>query len=449
MCERMLLSLEVLAICMLPVLPAGCGRSTEPDDGRIVLTLPVSGGDRLETMYTELIAAFEKLHPDIHVKILQFPGSYWTKLQIMIAAGDCPDLLPMMTMRLPMYLHRGAFLPLDDLMKEDRDFQERLRTDIHPKVFSGFRRDGKLYGMPYSQNLYALYYNKTIFDKYNGTAPAEQKIGYPSGEWDLDTFVDAARKLTCDTNGDGRIDQYGTILPGLAFHVICPVLRRFGVELFSEDLTKCNLDRPEAIEAMQWYFDLANKWRVAPSPIGPDARSEGAILGGPADMFMAGKVAMWEAESEWRFELGRRIKTFEWDVAEPPHGRFRAAGFECFGICIGRDSRHPEAAWKFISFLTSPEGQKILLAHNVGIPILRSLCESPLFLDPNVPPAHKEVFLKTLEYGEDIPSLRNFQEVGEALVAELELAVIGKKSTADACRDATAQVDKLLKENPK
>lgn len=445
MCKSNLLYLAGCAVCVTAALWAGCGGDSEPDDGRTVITLPLTG-PRNVTMYGELIAAFEQANPDIHVRTLEIPGSYYTKLQIMVAAGSAPDLAPMMTMRLPMFLHRGAFLALDDLAADDAEFQRRL-ADIYPKTFSGFRRNGKLYGMPYSQNLYALYYNRTMFDEYNRTAPAGGKVEYPSGEWDLDRYVEVAKVLTRDTDGDGRIDQYGTIQPGIAFHVICPVLRRFGVRIFNDDLTKCNLDRPEAIEAMQWYFDLANRHHVAPSAAGPDARSEGTVAGGPSEMFMAGKVAMWEAESEWRFELSRRIKTFEWDVAEPPHGREKAAGFECFGICITRSSRHPEEAWRFVSFLTSPRAQKILLENHVGIPILRSLCESPLFLTPNEPPAHDEVFLKTQVYGEDIPSLRNFQEVGDAIVQELELGLIGKKSAAEVCPAAARESDKLLREN--
>lgn len=430
-----------LPLCLL----TGCGGGDDAD-GRTVITIPATGGPRMEKMYAEMIPAFEKAHPDIKVKQMNIPGSYYVKLQIMIAAGSAPDLAPVMTMRLPMFLHRNAFLPLDQFMADDNEFRAR-RSDMYDKSFAGFDRDGKLYGMPYSMNLYALYYNKTMFDDYNRTAAAGEKIKYPSGEWDLEKFVEVAKKLTRDTTGDGRVNQYGTQLTGTAFYVICPLLRRFGTELFNEDKTKCNLGGPEAIRAFEWFFNLPHKWHVAPSPAGPDARSEGTVAGGPQEMFLAGRVAMWEAESEWRFEFDRRIKSFEWDVAEPPHGKRRAAGYECFGIAITRSSKHPKAAWKYISFLTSPEGQKILLKHNIGVPILKSLCNSPLFLDPNVAPKNKEVFLKTFAYGKDIPSLRNFQEVEGAINDELELGLIGKKSAAEVGRAAARAADKLLAEN--
>jgi len=436
-------SVLVLVVCLV----TGCGSKEEDAGGRTIITLPTTGGDRMEKMYAEMIPAFEKAHPDVKVKRMDVPGSYYIKLQIMIAAGSAPDLAPMMTMRLPMFLYRNAFLPLNDLMQADNEFQAR-KSDIYEKTWSGFEKDGKLYGLAYSQNLYAVYYNKTIFDTYNKTAPEGEKVEYPNSTWDLDKFVEVAKKLTLDTDGDGRIDQYGTISSGTPFYVTCPILRRFGLELFNPEKTKCNLDRPEAIEAMQWYFDLPLKYHVAPSPVGPDARSVGAVAGGPQEMFMAGRVAMWEAESEWRFEFNKKIKSFEWDIGEPPHGRFKAAGFECFGMSITASSKHPKEAWKFIGFLTSPEGQKILLKHEIGIPVLKSLCQSPeYFLNPKDLPAHKEVYLKTLEYGEDIPSLRNFQEVESAISDQLDWARIGKKPTEECCKAAAREADKLLEEN--
>ena len=100
-----------------------------------------------------------------------------------------------------------------------------------------------------------------------------------------------------------------------------------------------------------------------------------------------------------------------------------------------------------ISFLTSPEGQTILLKHNIGIPILKSMCQGPLFLDPTAPPKHKEIFLKTFEYGKDIPSLRNFQEAETAMGDELQLGFIGEKPASEVCPAAARAADKLLAEN--
>lgn len=440
----------VVAVLVTLLAVAGCGK--ESGDQRTVISLAAVGGEREEKMYDEMVSAFERVNPDLRVKRMDVPNrSFFTKLQVMVAGGMAPDLIPMMTMRLPMFVHRHAFRALDDLMAGDEQFAE-LKRDIYPKSMEGFALDGKTYGLAYSQNLYGLYYNKTIFDEFNRTCPPGERISYPSADWDLAKFVEVARKLTRDTDGDGRADQFGTATGPAVFYIIAPVLRRFGTNIFDDQKRVCVLDRPEAIAALDWYFGLGLRERVAPSPVGPDTRLTGGLIGGSEELFMSGRVAMWEGETEWRFEFKRRIAGFEWDVAEPPHGpapgNVQTAGYECFGMCMSATSKHPKEAWRFLRFLISPEGQKILTRHQIGVPVLKSMCYSKeYFLNDADPPRNKEAFLRTMEYGQDLPSLRNYQEVWEAVVEELDWARIGARPTDEACRRATARANQLLKED--
>ncbi len=444
------LVLLALPLAVLSILGSGC--SKESSDTRTVITIPTPGGEMNEKMYAELIPAFEKANPDIRVVRMDVPNStFYVKLQVMIAGGSAPDLIPMMTMRLPMFLHRNAFLALDDLMAQDAEFQA-LKPDIHAKSMDGFARNGKIYGLAYSQNLYGLYYNKTMFDNYNKTCPPDQRITYPSADWDTDKFVEVARKLTRDTDGDGRADQFGTVVNSAMFYVCAPVLRRFGANLFDPEGRTCLLDRPEAIKAFDWYYGLSLRDRVAPSPNGPDSRTAGGLIGGPEELFMQGKIAMWEDAAEWRFEFQRRITGFDWDVAEPPRGpapqHIQTSGYECFGMSISATTKHPKEAWRFLRFMVSPEGQKIIARNRVGIPILKSLCnDKEYYLKDTDPPHSKQPFLKTLEYGQDIPSLRNFQEVEKAIIDELDLVMTGNAPAADACRKAAIEANRLLKED--
>lgn len=446
-------SLPFPALLLAVLLASGC--SKESSDSRTIITIPTPGGEMNQKMYAELIPAFEQANPDIRVKRMDVPSStFYVKLQVMIAGGSAPDLIPMMTMRLPMFLHRNAFLALDDLMAADPEFQA-LKPDIYAKSMDGFSRNGKIYGLAYSQNLYGLYYNKTMFDEYNKTCPPDQRITYPSADWDTAKFLEVAKKLTRDTDGDGRADQFGTVVNTAAFYVCAPVLRRFGANLFNPEGPEqriCLLDRPEAIQAFDWYYGLSLRERVAPSPTGPDSRTSGGLIGGPEEQFMAGKIAMWEDAAEWRFEFQRRIAGFDWDVAEPPRGpapqHIQTSGYECFGMSISSTTKHPKEAWRFLRFMVSPEGQKIICRNRVGIPVLKSLChDKEYYLKDSDPPHSKEPFLKTLEYGQDIPSLRNFEEVEKAIVDEMDMLMTGNRSAEDACRRATIEANRLLIED--
>lgn len=436
------LGLLAVGACLLG--GAGCSKN-DAQDGKTVVSLATSGGDRQEKMFDELIPIFEKANPDIKIRRLDIPQTaLYIKLQVMIAGKCAPDIIPMMSMRVPMFMHRYALLPLDDLMAQDPAFMELYKNDFWPGSFQGLQMNGKTYVIPWLQNPYALYYNKKIFDDYE--RDTGEKLGYPDASWDLAKFVSVAKKLT---RGEGAEKIYGTNITGTYFYVLCPILRRFGVELFDPQGTRCNLDDPRAIAAMQWYFDLALKDGVAPDPrSGSGGRGSGNVSGGPQDMFIAGHVAMWEAEGEWRFEFSDKIKSFQWDIAEPPHGPARSCGYECFGMSISSTSEHPNEAWRFISFLASPTGQEIMTRNHVGVPVLKSLCESKdCFMKPEELPPSKQIYLQTAQYGKDIPSLRNFQEVESAVMEELDQARFGAKDVASACRAAARAANKLLAED--
>ena len=44
---------------------------------------------------------------------------------------------------------------------------------------------------------------------------------------------------------------------------------QFTLDLFNKDFTRCTLDDPRAVEALQLMQDLVHKYRVAPTPDGP------------------------------------------------------------------------------------------------------------------------------------------------------------------------------------
>ena len=81
-----------------------------------------------------------------------------------------------------------------------------------------------------------VYYNKNLFDAAG--------IAYPTADWTWDDFTEDAKALTLDTNGDGKMDQWGTISNGW------PPPQMFiwqaGGDVISPDLATSPIDSPEA-----------------------------------------------------------------------------------------------------------------------------------------------------------------------------------------------------------
>lgn len=68
------------------------------------------------------IAAFEKKYPNIKVKLEHVPWEdYWTKLQTMMAGGDCWDVFTMDTgFYLPDYVARNALVDITPYINRDK-----------------------------------------------------------------------------------------------------------------------------------------------------------------------------------------------------------------------------------------------------------------------------------------------------------------------------------------
>ncbi|MGI6383890.1 MAG: hypothetical protein ACOX1G_01305 [bacterium] len=90
-----------------------------------------------------------------------------------------------------------------------------------------------------------------------------------------------------DTNGDGRIDQYGvSITPGWWAADIAWIWANGG-QVFSSDLSKCMVDNAKAREAIQFMVDLTNKYKVTPKGI------IGSEVSSVAELFMTSKLGMY------------------------------------------------------------------------------------------------------------------------------------------------------------
>ena len=107
------------------------------------------------------------------------------------------------------------------------------------------------------------------------------KAGLAYPDWTWDRFLEVAKKLAKDINGDGSLDQWGCATSMWWEDYVW----QSGGEIVSADGNKCLLDRPEAYKGLQFMSDLINRYHVAPNA------QEAANLGS-AKLFTTGKIGM-------------------------------------------------------------------------------------------------------------------------------------------------------------
>jgi multiple sugar transport system substrate-binding protein len=129
-------------------------------------------------------------------------GDYYARILTQIAAGDPPDLLQIGDDAVPMFVDRGAFVPLDEFIA-GADFP--LDTGIYlPGVLEPGQWNGKQYLLPKDFSPLAVYYNKRLFDEAG--CPIRRMAGRGMSSW-------PPRSVDPDRRRRQNV-QWGVQLPG-------------------------------------------------------------------------------------------------------------------------------------------------------------------------------------------------------------------------------------------
>lgn len=199
----------------------------------------------------------------------------------------------------------------------------------------------------------------------------EAGVTPPNADWTWENFREAAAKLTKDTNGDGKPDQWGWVgwwpdwLPSW-----WSVLRSYGGRHFNDDISASAMTEPGSIAALDfmrsvWCGDL----RGSPSPAVNAQLDSGTVPvfeGGVAamDYILSQNVNNALEAIDDKFEMG--IELFP----TGPDGRFLRAGGTSYAIPTG--SKHPEIAWELIRYLAGDEeAGKLAAEYENGNPLIR------------------------------------------------------------------------------
>ncbi|MBP6964909.1 MAG: sugar ABC transporter substrate-binding protein [Armatimonadetes bacterium] len=418
-----------LALCLiLPILLSMlCGCVQKKEESEVVhLRMVVWGSAADEQKWNDKLKRFYEAHPDVKVRLEYIVNERTLqKLLIATAGNKAPDASVISSMWFVPAASKGLLEDLGPYVAKDRDFD---LSDFYPQVVEGWGKyRGKLYAIPAGVDVTAMYYNKTMFDRYN--------VPYPDETWGWDDYLAAARKLTLDTNGDGKLDQWGTSQNWWQSYVWAN-----GGEIISEDKTRCLLDQPEAIEGLQWMADLRNKYHVAPT-----AKDMADISS--VKMFTNGQTGMYFSGS-WAVPLyfDKDIKgAFEYDVAPVPKGPVcRATFYGGASYAVLRGSKHKQLAWELVKFMVSKEALRERAIKEQVIPSRMSVAKSNAFLDLPGPPRHRKVFLDAIEYGRTLPRVPCSEEMNSIIGNELNNLQIGTETAESACKRTAKRVNGLL-----
>lgn len=190
-----------------------------------------------------LISMFNEHYPNVRIRVLNM-GYRGDALRDLTRFGINSDIV---IVRDQDFLHFNSedFERLDDFLP--------FHEDIHNKLREAFRKDDASFAVPLTYSPIFLAGNPALFEA-NG-------VSLPIKSWSMEQFIEAAGRMTYDTNGDGLNDIYGFGLssslyrwPVLALKLGC----RFKIE---EDRT---IHAAGLTDALAFLQNLAHKQNICP-----------------------------------------------------------------------------------------------------------------------------------------------------------------------------------------
>ena len=369
-----------------------------------------------------VVAAFEAKYPEIKVEFESVPMSdIFLKYKTLIAGNEAPDVMSMNYENSYMFGAMGALEPLDEWIKKG-DYDT---SKVYKSTLDMFKVNGTQFALPATFSDVVLFYNKKLFD--------DAGLQYPQRGWTQEDLKKAAIALTKDTNGDGKIDQWGYTFPWWPV-----VLEMYKASIWSADGTTCTLNSPEGIKAIQSIVDARFTDKFSPTA---DQLAEQ----GDWDMFIAGKLAMFPT-GPWAVQpFNDKITGFNYDIAHMPAGDVQATHVYANSYAMSVDSKNKEAAWKFLAFATGPEGTKIRQDGKYEISPVKEIAEKYFVTAlAGDDPASAIVFMEVQDYAVPQPVHAKWQQLHDAIWPELELAMNNSETVENALNKACEAVNVIL-----
>jgi multiple sugar transport system substrate-binding protein len=307
----------------------------------------------------EMVADFNATNKsNIKVVAQEYPwdgGAYSETLFTAAMGGGGPDTAAWKLTSTPLFTSNKLLANLDDYIAKWSD-KDDIDSSLYEtmKQASGTKSD---YVMPWNTQVLYVYYRPSMFKAAGVTVPKTYA-----------EFLDACKKLTRDTNGDGKTDVYGFGMRGA----------KGGQEPWGsfvwgrggnfEDFTSA-----KSVAGMQDFIDLYKKGYVPPTAT-TDGFNE--IIAN----FKSGKTAMTihhiGSSADMVKTFGDDVDAFVFPAGEQQWTSMGDTENVMFESCKNKD-----AAFQWLAYLATGKGQETWCVTTGNVPVSKKVQKLPVFQD--------------------------------------------------------------------
>ena len=420
----------LLAGCGAGGAPAPSGESTGGGTSAAALTVVVEGGGKAEL---QPVADLYKTEKGVDVTLVELPyAGLYDRISSELQAGSPSfDIAALDAIWLTAFA--PGLAPLDDLFTAD------VQADLFGGLVSEAKVGENFVGMPVWANSEILFYRTDLFEDETNKKDFEEKFGYPlAAPTTWEQYRDMAEFFTRDTDGDGKVDLYGTDVKGAVETEWLATVSQAGEKQMVLDPATgtVTIDSAAHKQALDFYVSLL-----------PYAPSGAAQLdwAGAQNLFYQGNLAMMRfwghayrqtpADSPIKDSIG---------VAPMIGGPGGIAGVPgAWYLSVPASGKNSDAAKDFIAF--AYEHNDLSADTSLGLVARKSAFES------KAGQAGFESFpalVATLEAPQTLPrpKTEKWQEITDSvLIPTLQKAVEPGADTAALLAEAKAQIESIVK----
>jgi sn-glycerol 3-phosphate transport system substrate-binding protein len=389
---------------------------------------PVDLGGGLANVMQILVTQFNQTHPGVHVTA-SYTGNYDATLQKVQAAqlaGNLPDVAVVVNEHTQLLAPTGILAELDPFIARagGNAYLNRFFTSL---LLNSYYK-GKMYSLPYQRSVPVLYYNKDAF--------REAGIAQAPATW-ADLVADA-QKLT--VRQGGPVTRWGLEFPLEAYNwIYYALVYESGGQIISADLKHLYLDRPPAVEAMQFWHDLVHKYKVTPAYTPWPQGSQDFVAGKTAMVvYSSGSQAFFRQSAKFAWSLTRIPKNKRYGVA-PGGGNF---------VLFKKPPEQQQAAWTFVSWMVEPRQTAYWSANSGYIAVMKEAWALPQM--KQLVAEHPEV-LATVEQLKDAyyePGAPNFTQIRDLLHDMTQDILANKIPLRQGLAEVTTKGNAILAQTP-
>lgn len=299
----------------------------------------------------DIISDYQTTHKNVTITYVKKDvTTYEQDLVNALASGQGPDIFTIHNDWLAK--HVDQISPVPSTLMSARTYGSNF-VDV---ATSDFVKDGKIYAIPLSTDVLALYYNK---DLLNSAGIAQPPLTWP----ELVTDVQKLTKIA----GNGTFTRSGVALGtsvnvNRAVDIVNLLMLQNGTQFYSTDLNTATFDQSinnpggqtgsfnPGATALAFYTQFSNPAKISYTW---NSKSNFSL-----DAFTQGQVAMMIGYQYMEPMIRARAPNLNWDVSTIPQISSDAIKIDFanyWGETVSKGSKNQALAWDFLNFISQKQ----------------------------------------------------------------------------------------------